>query len=289
MKAVYVALRVVLSGFAYLLGLAIMAVLAPVLHLPTAKIIPGFSPHIVPASVILGIGLLPLAANLTGSWLKRCLAVAVLIYVALGLNTLLEMKIFTGMLDGNPWLASLGSILPAILAAVPLTVGSVAQGTQTAGLGSFGVTGWTWRVLLALIAFPVIYFFFGTCVGPIVVPYYRSATMVGQYGSILGLHVPAMSVILRTLFLRSATFLAGSLPAIALWARSRKRLFFALGLAHAVTVGIFGLVVASFFPMAMRLAHGVEITCDSFAYAAVLTLLFASVTKAAESTVSAAA
>jgi hypothetical protein len=40
-------------------------------------------------------------------------------------------------------------------------------------------------------------------------------------------------------------------------------------------VGIFGLVAASFLPAVLRITHGVEITCDSFAYAGLLVLLFA--------------
>lgn len=290
MKVASILGRIVLTGIAYVAGVAIMSALAPSLHLPTVKTLPGLPPlQIVLASPILGIGLLPLAASLTGSWLKRCSAIAVLIYVTLGLNTLLEMKIFSGMLDGNPWLASLEWILPSFLAAGVVTYKFGADDQRATGLGSFGAGGWAWRILVAWLAFPVIYFFFGACVGPIVIPYYRSATMAGQYGSLLGLHIPATSVIFETLFIRSATFLAGSLPAIALWTRSRGRLFFALGAAHAVTVGIFGLAVATFFPMAMRLAHGVEITCDSFAYAAVLALLFAHSAKAIQHAVSAAA
>lgn len=278
--------RIILTGVAYLLGMGLMGAIAPVLHLPTVKPIPGMSAEyaftqMLLAGPLLGIGLLPLAASLKGSWIKRCAALALLLYVTLGLNTLLEMKIFTGMLDGNPWLASLMWILPSILAAAVVTYKFGANDGEPSTLRSLSAAGWGWRLVLAWLAFPVIYFFFGMFVAPIVVPYYQSDALVGQFGSVLALHIPPMTVILRTLFLRSATFLLASLPVIVLWTRSRGRLFFALGLAHAMTVGIYQLAQTPIFPMVMRIAHGAEITADSFAYAGVLALLFAQSAKRA--------
>jgi hypothetical protein len=67
----------------------------------------------------------------------------------------------------------------------------------------------------------------------------------------------------------------GSLPLIALWKDTRRNLWLALGTGHAVTVGVFGLITANFMPPVLRLTHGVEIICDSFAYAGLLVLLFA--------------
>jgi len=281
MKFMKLAGRILLAGFAYLIGLSIMGALAPVLHLPTLRALPGVTPQhtfelALLASPLLSIGLLPLALNLKGSWSQRAEAIAALLFVTLGLNTLIEAKIFTSVLEGSPWLASAQWILPCALTAAALTYRFGDQQETTGVLEEFGTRLVGWRVVLAWLIWPVIYFFFGMCVSPFVVPYYQTSA------GALGLHIPAISVIIRTQLLRSALFLAASLPAIMLWTKSRGYLILALGLAHAMTVGIFQLVQAPFLPMVLRVAHSIEITCDSFAYAAVLVLLFARSMKASK-------
>jgi hypothetical protein len=280
MKSINVVIRIIVAGFAYVFGLSAMSALAPMLRLPTFKTIPGMIPQhafalMVLASPLLIIGLLPLAAHLKGNWLQRCAAVGALLYVTLGLNTLIESKVFTDILEGSPWRASLQWILPSVLTAAAITYHFGDRQDATSALGRFAHVFSGWRVAVAWLVWPVIYFVFGACVAPIVMRYYQPGT------GALGLHIPAMSVIIRTQLLRSAFFLAASLPAIVLWTRSRGYLIFALGLAHAVTVGIFQLAQASFLPMVMRAAHSIEITCDSFAYAAVLVLLFVRAVKPA--------
>ncbi len=281
MKAMNTLIRIVVAAIAYVLGTVVMGVLAPVLHLPELKQLPGSTPQqamllMVLASPLLIFGLLPLAAHLKGPWLQRCAALALLLYVTLGLNTLMEAKIFTDVLPGSPWLASLQWVLPALLTAAAVTYRFGEPQAATGGLGNFAAPGWIWRVGVAWLLWPFIYFFFGMCVSPFVVHYYQAQS------SALGLHIPPFAVMIRTQLLRSVLFLAASLPLIVLWTKSRRYLIFALGLAHAMTVGIFPLVQSTFFPMEMRIAHGLEITADSFAYAALLGLLFARSSKISE-------
>lgn len=274
MKVVKVVVRIVVAAAAYVMGNAIMGVLAPTLHLPGLKPLGGETPQhaallMLLASPMLIVGLLPLAAHLKGTWTQRCIALAALLFVTLGLNTLIEAKIFTDVLAGSPWLASLQWILPALLTAAVVTYRFGEPQAATDALGTFAAPTWIWRVALAWLLWPFIYFFFGMCVSPFVVHYYQA-----QSGA-LGLHIPAFGLIIRTQLLRSALFLAASLPLIILWTRSRGHLIFALGLAHAMCVGIFPLAQSTFFPMTMRVAHSLEIVGDSFAYAAMLVLLLA--------------
>ena len=126
---------------------------------------------------------------------------------------------------------------------------------------------WTPRVAAVWLAWPVIYFFFGMCVSPIVVPYYHAG--------IAGLRIPSMSVIVAVQLIRSPIFLVSTLPFVALWKGSRRGLWLTLGVAHAFTVGLYGLVGATFLPMVLRIAHSLEIAGDSFAYAGLVVLLFA--------------
>lgn len=269
MNGIKILVRIAVSALAYVVGMAIMGMLMPVLHLPTLKPLPGMNQEhagllLLVSSPLLIVGLLPLAAYLKGTWMQRCLAIAALIYVTLGLNTLIEAKIFTGILDGSPWLASVQFVLPALMTGAALTY-HFGGSQDPIDLGAFKLFGW--RVVVAWLAFPVIYFVFGMCVAPFVVPYYTGA------GGALGLKIPAFSIIIKTQLLRSAIFLAASLPAIVLWTKSRGKLILALGLAHAMTVGIFQLAQATFLPVTLRVAHSIEITFDSFSYAAVLVLL----------------
>ncbi|MGB9032155.1 MAG: hypothetical protein WCC27_18670, partial [Acidobacteriaceae bacterium] len=135
------------------------------------------------------------------------------------------------------------------------------------GLAHHDGPGWVVRAVAAWLAFPVIYFVFGACVSPIVVPYYRAG--------VAGLHIPPLPTIMETQLLRSAIFLIATLPLMALWKGSRNALWLCLGLAHATVIGYYGLVGNAFFPAVLRITHGVEITFDSFAYAALLVWLFA--------------
>jgi hypothetical protein len=121
------------------------------------------------------------------------------------------------------------------------------------------------RLVAAWFAFPVIYLVFGMCVAPIVLPYYRGISF---------LHIPPMLTIIELQMIRSVVFLACSLPLIALWKGTRRHLWIALGLAHAVVVGLYGLTSTTFLPRILRVTHGVEILADSFVYTGVLVSLF---------------
>lgn len=193
------------------------------------------------------------------------MAIGPLLFVAIGLNTVIETLIFTTMFkNGSPWIA-VHWLLPCLFAGGVLAF-CFGSKEGNSSLKSPSATGWLWRLVLAWLAFPVIYYMFGMCVGPFVIKAYQ--------GGVPWLLIPAQSVIIKTQLLRSATFLAASFPAIVLWKKSRGQFIFAIGLAHAMAVGIFQLAQATFLPTVLRVAHSLEITADSFAYALVLGLLF---------------
>jgi hypothetical protein len=128
------------------------------------------------------------------------------------------------------------------------------------------MSAWSWRIVSGWLAWPAVYLLFGMCIAPIVTPYYSAG--------FAGLRIPTLGVVVTTQLIRSLPFLITSLFFVALWQGSRRGLWLALGLAHAFTVGFYGLVGATFLPMVLRAVHSVEITCDSFAYAGLLVLLF---------------
>ena len=241
------------------------------LHLPLASMPPSNTSQgmhfllSLAAGALLVLGVFPLARRLAGSFALRWIALGSFVFLALGVNTMIELTIFSNLPGGGEAAEAVLYFVQAVFlgAAVAVFFGTE---EKAASMPHREWVAWTGRGIAAWIGFPVIYFFFGMCVAPIVVPYYQAG--------VAGLHIPPLSAILQVQLLRSAVFLASSLPLIALWKGSRRELWLALGLAHAVTVGIFGLTQATFMPGILRIVHGLEITADSFAYAGLLVLLF---------------
>jgi hypothetical protein len=261
---------VMLASVVYIIGVVVTGAMAPVLHLPVMKAPSGTSPDrmlllLAVATPLLMAACVPLVGGLGGNWAARWLACGSLFYVAIGLNTMIEAKIFSDVISGSAVAASFYALLPCSLAAAVLAkFFSFAE--QAHASAPHHHRSIVWKALVAWLAFPVIYWTFGMCVAPFVIVHYRNSP--------LGLRIPPPATILGTQLLRSALFLAASFPAIVLWRRSRKHFIVAMGLATAFSVGIFQLIQASFFPMVLRVVHSIEITADSFAFAAVLGMLF---------------
>lgn len=241
------------------------------LHINMPPIITSLPMHmfaILGAGGLLVLGLYPMTHGLVGSAPARSTALGVFLFLALGVNTVLDGAIYTNYFAGAIPAHALTFALQALFTAVALGfLFDHAGELEPVGLPRRNWLAWAGRGLAAWLAWPFIYFGFGMCVAPVVVPYYL-------HGAIPGLHIPPVGTIFAVQFVRSVLFLASSLPLIALWKGSRRGLWLALGLAHTFAVGIYGLVVATFMPMVLRLTHGVEITADSFVYAGLLVLLF---------------
>ncbi len=265
--------KTLVCAIAYMGGSMLGAALASGLGVGVPSM-PGTAPERLAvfaflASLILGVSLAPLASGMRAPYLARWAALFLLAYVCLGVNTALETMIFT-TIGGAPGLVVI--FLPATLvcaaaAAILFRPGGV--GAVSAGWARFGAqfTGlsWVWRLAAAILAFPLVYLVFGMMVAPFVTGAYRNHAY--------GLTLPGWGQIIPMQLLRSALFLVASLPAIVLWGGSRLRLALSLGLAHYTLVGLFGMLQAFWLPVAMRLAHGLEIGADSFAYAALLVWL----------------
>lgn len=217
------------------------------------------------AGAVLVAGFYPLARGLAAPAVVRSLALGGFYFAALGVNGMIEAKYFTHMLDHGIAAAEVFYGSGAILLGLALGLLFGAEG-EPAGLARHGWTGWAGRGIAAWLGWPVIYFFFGICVAPIVVPYYNAG--------VAGLQIPSSGIIFEVQLVRSVIFLAVSLPFIALWRGSRVGLWLALGWTHATVVGLYGLVSATFLPLVLRVAHGVEMTADAFAYAGMLVILF---------------
>jgi hypothetical protein len=264
-------LRIAVCWVAFVAALLGSGIVSGLLHLP-AVAMPGNTPvqsmflAQLAAGLVLVVGLIPVARGLAAAAPLRAAALGSFLILALGVNGMIEARMFTHFLDNGILSASVFYVVLAALLGVALGW-SFGAPQAAAGLPHHSWLAWIPRVAAIWLAWPFIYFFFGTCVAPIVVPYYNAG--------IAGLRIPALSTILAVQLVRSVIFLAASLPFIALWTGSRRGLWLALGLAHAFTVGLYGLVGATFLPTILRVAHSAEIAGDSFAYAGLLALLFA--------------
>jgi len=263
-------LRIAVCWVAFVAALLLSGVISGILHLPAAPM-PGNTPpqtlflaQLV-AGLVLVVGIVPLSRGLAASVPLRAGAIANFIVLALGVNGMIEAKMFTHFLDNGIASASVFYGFLAVLLGAALGW-SFGAPPPAAGLPHRSWLAWIPRVAAVWLAWPVIYFFFGACISPVVVPYYNAG--------IAGLRIPPLSIILSIQLVRSVIFLAASLPFLALWKGSRRGLWLTLGLAHAFTVGLYGLVGATFLPVVLRITHSVEIAGDSFAYAGLLVLLF---------------
>jgi len=270
-------LKAIGCGVAFMVGQMFGGAVFGALRLPLPSMPPGMDVksmggHSAMASPLFGLLAGPLAAGLGVGFVARWLALSLFVWVAYGLNTGLEAQIFT---SSGPWYSlAIMAVLPGLLLGLALALvfrpccpvgpfgGRARQFFAARGAGQ-----WAWRLAAAVLAFPVIYFVFGMMVAPFVVPYYQ------QHAA--GLRIPAVGVLIPVLLLRSTLYLLCTLPMLIAWCGSRGRLIVALGLALWVTVGLFGMVVASWMPQAIRLPHALEIGADSFAHAAALVLLLA--------------
>jgi hypothetical protein len=258
--------KILLSTLALAIATMLAGAIASALPLSPPASLPGTSPSfplMLLGSLVLVVGVVPIASGLGGRFVTRWLALGLMLYLATGVNTVVELSIF-GTEGGRRYLLVFYFLcFAATAAALAMQYGSHQPTPQLPRLG----TGhWLWRVAVAWLSFPVIYFLFGLCVAPFVIPIYQAG--------VAGLHIPALDVIMRTQLLRSFLFLASSLPVILLWTGTRRRLILALGWAHTAMVGLYGLSQASFMPPVLRVLHSLEIAADSFVYALVLAWLF---------------
>jgi len=257
--------KILLSALALTIATMLAGVIASALPLSPPIPLPGESPSLPSmlfGSLVLVVGLVPIASSLGGRFVTRWLALGLMLYVATGVNTVVELVIFGT--QGGHWylLAFYFLCFVATAAALAWQYDSQQSAPQLPRLG----TGqWVWRLAVAWLSFPVIYFLFGLCVAPFVIPIYQAG--------VVGLRIP-LDVIMRTQLLRSFLFLASSLPVILLWTRSRRRLSSLLdGLTRPWLVST-ACPRPPYMPPVLRVLHSLEIAGDSFVYALILVWLF---------------
>jgi len=218
-------------------------------------------------SILMAICLALLARGIRGSQTVRWLILAIFSYVTFGLNNQIEAAIFTTY--GGTATMLIFFILPCAFgaaAAVYLFRPEHPEESLESVVSKQPLSRWWWRAGVAWIAFPVIYVFFGMLAAPVVVPVYQSQDF--------GLTLPGFGTMIPVALVRSALYLAVTIPILVNWSRSRRSLFLSLGIALFAMMGLIGLLSATFFPPVLRVAHSVEILGDAIVYAWLLVALF---------------
>jgi len=219
------------------------------------------------SSIIMSACLALLARGIRGSQTTRWLILTAFTYVTFGLNNQIEAAIFTTY-GGNTTML-LFYILPCALGAAAAI--RLFRPEQDSAMLDNAITGrpkskWMLRAIVVWLAFPVIYLFFGMLAAPVVVPVYQSLDF--------GLTLPGFGTMIPVALVRSALYLAVTIPILVNWSRSRRSLFLSLGTALFAMMGLIGLLSATFFPPVLRVAHSVEILGDAVVYAWLLIALF---------------
>ena len=118
---------------------------------------------------------------------------------------------------------------------------------------------WLWRFALAAVLFFPIYYFFGLVFSPITVPYYNRPELG------LGLVIPSLGVVIPVAIGRGLWYALTVVPLLAVLRMPKWRLGLWMGLVLAVVGAVVPQVINVAWPLPLRLGHGVEMVCDSFA------------------------
>lgn len=262
------AARIALCGLVFVAAMPVSGALVTALGLKMMAEPEGASRQIMAlvsllVSPLLPLALAPLAVAIPGAFLMRTAWLALFTYVAFGLNTMIEARIFSTMV-GPGAMAGMCAfyILPCLALGLAVAAAFPARDSRPAPLPHRSAASWAGRFAVAWLAFPLAYLVFGMLVSPLVLDQYQRG--------VAGLVLPPMSVILSTQLGRSLLFLASVLPVVLQWSGSWKALALRLGWAWWVLVGLYALLTAFWMPSNLRLIHSLEIGADSFAYAFLL-------------------
>jgi hypothetical protein len=267
--------KICLCAFSTVFGTMLGGVLSRALHLEQPKLPVPLNPQLL--GILCLVGGFMLSFFLT-MWLPqlpvnrrtRFIVIAWFVFAWMGINNTIEALIFT-TIGGGPTIITtmlLQSIF--VSGAVALLFGPRQRGESFSGavrrlFDSRTAAQWTVCLLLMVLAFPVVYFFFGMPVGLMFAKVYQQQSF--------NLQLPTLNVLIGVQFIRSLIALLAVLPVLAIWAGSRQRFAWMFGLNLFVVAGLYGLIQAYWMPWALRSVHLVELFLDSMVYAWLVAVL----------------
>ena len=266
-----------LCGIVFFIGMALGSALLTATGLQVPEIPDGTDANMIAMCFLLGSMLLALALSMISQRLAlkdlgRWLILATLTWVVGAVGMVLESFFFmeTGAVSSSEstLFTILNFILPSIFLSGMVTLLFRPDQSNLAFMlpVRFTTCQWGWRMLGALLAYPLVYIIFGLLVQPFVMDYYTQ----GLYE----LTVPTWGQLIPLQLLRSALFLLVCLPVIRWWKGSDRGLWLLLGVSFFVLTAFMAVITAYWFPWQMRLFHGLELLADAMIYIGILVYLF---------------
>lgn len=226
--------------------------------------------YLLSGSLLLSLGLFPLARKIKSAFLPRFVILFIFFFACFGISVSLESSIYS-RIEGFD-LMILILLLPIILFSFTCVLLNKSKPASESFLQksllffkSRTPGEWAWKILLAILSFPIVYALFGIIVSPFVADYYRESSY--------GLVIPDIATILAVQLARSLLSLLTTFPIMIAWFGSRIQLVVMLGIAHFVFVFSYDIVLAYQLPMNLVLTHAIEILLDSMVYSWVIVKL----------------
>lgn len=271
-----------LCGIAFFVGMAVSGMVLPILGFQSPELPAGTDANTIALWFLLGSMLLAfvlsfVSRNLQANWLVRWLILAGLTWVVGAVGMVVESFFFmtTGAVSSlmNALFTILNFLLPSLfLSALVAALFKPEQPFEPCRnclrnyFSDRSPSAWFWRVVMALLAYPLAYFMFGLLVLPFIQEFYAS----GQFE----LANPTWGQLIPLQLARSLLFLVVSVPVIIWWRGSRGGLWLVLGFSVFVLTAFMAVVTAYWFPWQMRLFHGLELLADALVYSGALVMLF---------------
>jgi len=220
----------------------------------------------IPAGMIISIVLGELFKKLDQGFLERFVCIFLFNYIIYYLLQVFESVIFTTMM--NLSFGIVMDIFPSLF--ISLAIAKMwkpikeDRSLRTEAKSYFAkrkTLDWTWRFVLAWLAYVPLYYFIGVAISPWVLPYYNDPNLD------LGIILPDTSVMIALQFVRSAYFLFATMLVIIMWRGTKQSLLLWLGFSIFVQVAVIPLIVGYWLPIGLRIPHAIELTIDSFVQA----------------------
>ena len=264
-----------LCGAAFFGGMALSGALLPLSGLQTPGMPQGADADIVAiyylmGSIFLAITLSFLSKNLAMHGLPRWGLLAGLAWTVGVAGMVLESAFFmnTGAVSsaGAVFFTLLNFVLPSIMFAGAVSWLFPSDTLKPPTRPQFSLKTWIWKVVLALLAYPVVYILFGLIVQPAVSCYYTA--------ELFELSLPTWGQLVPLQIARSALFLAVCLPVIRNWGHTKRALWLSFGGAFFSLTAFMAVITSYWFPWQLRLFHGLELLASAYVYAGILVRLF---------------
>ena len=273
--------KLMLCGIAFLIGMAVNGIVLSVLGFKSPAMPEGTDANTIAlwfllGSVIMAFTLSFVSRSLQANWLVRWIILEMLIWEIGVVGMVVESFFLITTRTISSLISSLFFMFNFLLPSLFLSALVSVLFRPTQPFESFWdclknffadrkTSTWTWRIVAALLAYPLVYFAFGLIVQPFIQDFYAT----GQFE----LTTPTWGQLIPLQLVRSLLFLVVSLPVIVWWRGTRRGLWLTLGVSIFVLTAFMAVITAYWFPWQMRLFHGMELFADALVYSGALVTL----------------